>query len=224
MKALLVIVLVAGLAPRAHAKGCHEVSNVVGYEHCTRFGSWSRDQDVFPFHVEMGWIHQSFTARPFTLSDQPVARAAADGSSLGTVADGGAVRWVGGTRLFYGGFEMDTSGLTTQPQFAGLPAGGATWSFLGVFGAHASLWRFAFGAELATGGRVTLYSYCGNEKECALEDTQGSGVLDARIRVDMFPAQHWSLGFMYGHSLIDHDAQSFIVYTGVHFRALDGMY
>ena len=49
MKALLVIAFVGAAAPRAHAKGCHETSNVVGYEHCSRFGSWSRDQDVFPF-------------------------------------------------------------------------------------------------------------------------------------------------------------------------------
>ncbi len=225
MKALLVIALVASLAPRAHAKGCHEVSTVVGYERCSRFGSWSREENLFPFHMEMGWIHQAFTARQFTLSDEPVARAASDGGSgFGTVADGVAVRWLGGTRLFYGGFELDTSGLTNQPQFPGLPADGASWSFLGVFGAHASLWRFAVGAELAAGARVTLYSYCGNEKECALEDTQGTGVLDARVRVEMFPAQRWSIGVMYGHSLLDHDAQSLIVYMGFHLRALDGMY
>jgi hypothetical protein len=223
MKALLVIALVAALAPRAHAKGCHEVSDVVGYEHCSRFGAWSRDQDMFPFHMEIGWIHQDFNARPFTLSDEPVARVAGDGA-FGTVADGVAVRWLGGTRLFYGGFELDSSGLTNQPQFPGLPADGASWSFLGVVGVHASLWRFAVGAELASGARVTLYSYCGNEKECALEDTQSVGVVDARVRVEMFPTQRWSVGVMYGHSLLEHDAQSLIVYTGFHLRALDGMY
>jgi|HubBroStandDraft_6_1064221.scaffolds.fasta_scaffold69518_4 hypothetical protein len=224
MKALLVIALVAALAPRAHAKGCHEVSNVVGYEHCSRFGAWSREQAIFPFHMEVGWIHQDFTARPFTLSDEPVARSATDSNSYGTTADGVAVRWLGGTRLFYGGFEMDTSGLTNQPQFVGLPAAGASWSFLGVFGAHVSLWRFAVGAEIAAGARVTLYSYCSGGKSCGLEDTQDTGVLDARVRVEMFPAQRWSLGVMFGHSLLDRDAESLIVYTGFHMRALDGMY
>jgi hypothetical protein len=223
VKTLVIIAIVASLAPRAHAKGCHEVSRVVGYEHCFRFGGWSRDEHVFPLRLEVGWIHQDFMAKPLMLSGDAVARTAGDADSLATVADGVAVRWLGGGRLVYGGLEMDTSGLEREPQVPDLPASGASWSFLGVFGVHASLWRFAFGVEVAAGSRITLFSYCGDQKSCPQQDTQFAGVIDGRVRAEVFPVPNWSLGVIYGHSMFDASAQSFIVYTGLHFRALDGM-
>jgi hypothetical protein len=223
VKALVVVFAVAVLAPRAHAKGCHEVSRVVGYEHCFRFGGWSRDENLFPFRLEIGWIHQSFTAQPFTLPTGSVARESTDTGSLGTITDGASVRWLGGGRLVYGGLEMDTSAFDREPQVSNLPAGGASWSFLGVFGLHVSLWRFSVGAEVAAGARETLFSYCGDQRSCAQEQVESAGQVEGRLRFEVFPVPNWSLGVMYGHSMIDADAQSLMVFTGLHFRALDGM-
>jgi hypothetical protein len=227
MRALIVIALaVATLAPaRAHAKGCHEISHVVGYEKCTRFGMWSRDLDWFPFHLEVGWLHESFSTKPFVLSgvDARTTAMPSEGEPT-TVADGASVRWLGGTRLLYGGLEMDSAGLVRQPEFTGLPAGdGSVFAGLGVIGVHTSLWRFAAGIELAAGGRVTAYDYCGSEKSCNQSEVQGAGVVEGRVRVEWFPVQRWSLGVAYGKSLID-DERSLYVFTGIHLRALDGMY
>lgn len=225
MKALvLACVAIAAAAPRAHAKGCHEVSNVVGYEHCSRFGAWSRDQPMFPLRFEWGWLHQDFPTHPFTLPDVPIARVASERGMQNTVTDGVAMRYLGGNRLFYGGIELDTSGLVQEPQFAGLPASGVSWSIVTIEGLHWSWWRFSLGAELATGLRVTVYSYCGDQKSCALMDTEAGGVVEARVRAELFPTQHWSVGAMLGHSLIDATDRSFMVFTALHFRALDGMY
>jgi hypothetical protein len=226
--AIVIAIAIAVLAPaRAHAKGCHEISHVVGYEKCSRFGTWSRDQDIFPFHFEVGWLHEAFSTKPFqlTASDDARSTTTSSGGSEGlTVGDGAAMRYLGGGRLFYGGLEFDSSGLVRQPEFAGLPPGdGVIMAGLGVFGVHASLWHFAAGVELAAGGRVTMYNYCGNEKSCGQTEAQGAGVVEGRVRVEWFPTQRWSLGVAYGKSLID-DERSFYVFTGIHLRALDGMY
>ncbi|HEY1550033.1 MAG TPA: hypothetical protein VGG28_19530 [Kofleriaceae bacterium] len=227
MKAAIIIALAIAFAPaRAHAKGCHEVSHVVGYEKCSRFGMWSRDQDILPFHLEVGWLHERFSTKPFVLSgaDARTTTGSSDGGEPATIADGVATRWLAGSRLVYGGIELDAGGLAQQPQFAGLPAGdGSIMAGLGVFGIHASLWHLAGGVELAAGGRVVDYSYCGDAKSCNATEVQGGGVLEARVRAELFVTQRWSLGFAYGKSLID-DERSFYVFTGLHLRALDGMY
>jgi hypothetical protein len=227
MRAAIVVLAIAALAPRAHAKGCHEISHVVGYEKCSRFGSWSRDQDIVPFQIEVGWLHERFSTKPFVLSgdDARTTGTASESSEPATVADGVAVRWLAGSRLVYGGIELDAGGLDQQPQFAGLPEGGGSlMAGLGVFGVHASLWRFAAAVELAAGGRVVSYDYCGGGKtSCNATEIQGGGVVEARVRVEWFATQHWSLGFAYGKSLLD-DEHSLSVFTGIHLRALDGMY
>ncbi|HEY1817986.1 MAG TPA: hypothetical protein VGG74_36840 [Kofleriaceae bacterium] len=223
MKPLVIIAIIASLAPRAHAKGCHEVSRVVGYEHCFRFGGWSRDEAVFPLQLDLGWFHQSFMARPFTITTEAPGRESIEPSTLGAITDGLSMRFLGGSRLVYGGLEMDTSALENMPLIPDLPESGASWSFLGVFGLHASLWRFTVGAEVAAGARIALFSYCDGGKACAQEDVQSLGVVDGRVHFEVFPHPNWSLGVMYGHSLLDANDQSFMLYTGLHFRAIDGM-
>ena len=221
---VLALAIIAGAAPRAHAKGCHEVSAVVGYEHCSRFGAWSRDQPVIPLRFEFGVLHQVYSTRPFVLSGASAARVATESGMPNTITDGVSSRYLAGNRLFYGGLEIDTGALMQQPQFPDVPPGGVAWSLLTIEGVHVSLWRLSVGAELATGLRVTTYSYCGDQKSCALSDTEATAEVEARVRVEMFPAEKWSVGFLFGHSLLDATDRSFMVYTGIHFRALDGMY
>jgi hypothetical protein len=140
------------------------------------------------------------------------------------VTDGVSSRYLGGNRLFYGGLELDTSGLVQEPQFPGLPSTGVSSSVLTIEGVHVSWWRFSIGAEIATGLRVTTYAYCNDTKNCLLSDTEATAQVDARIRIEVFPAERWSVGVLVGHSLLDATDRSFMVYTGIHFRALDGMY
>jgi hypothetical protein len=229
MRAAIVIAFaIAILAPaRARAKGCHEISHVVGYEKCSRFGKWSRDQDIVPLVMEVGWLHETYPTKPFVLGSDADARTIGGASDTmpSTVSNGVSIRWLAGNRLLYGGLEFDSGGMTQMPQFANLPAGtGATFEGLGVFGVHASLWRFAAGLELAAGARGSMYSYCGNQKSCSETDTVGQGIVEARVRVEWFPVQDWSFGVAWGHSLLDSQDRSFYVFTGIHMRALDGMY
>lgn len=222
MKALaMAAVAVAAVATHAHAKGCHEVSHVVGYEHCTRFGTWSRDQDIPAIRIEWGWIEHRFDARPFQLPTEPLLRTQ-DGS-LETVANGFAHRILYGAPLIYGGLELQAAGLTTQPIFPGLPPTGVSVAALGVVGAHASLGRFAGALEVAGGARYTGYTYCAT-KNCALYVDQGAGELEARARFDVFLGQQLSFSFAYAHSVIDRDDSSVFVFFGIHIRPMDGMY
>jgi hypothetical protein len=223
MKTLVMAAVAVGtLAPSAHAKGCHEISHVVGYEHCSRFGMWSRDQDIPSLRIEWGWVEHRFEARPFQLPTEPLVRTSADGS-LETVANGFAHRILYGAPLIYGGIELQAAGLSTQPAVPGLPASGVSVAALGVVGAHASLGRFASAVELAGGARYTGYDYCAT-KDCPLYTDQGAAELEARARFDVFLGQHWSFTFAYAHSLIDRNDSSIFVFTGIHIRPMDGMY
>jgi hypothetical protein len=208
---------------RAEAKGCHEVSGVVGYEKCTWFGTWSRDVDVPPLWLDFAFFHHRYVSEPFTL-DQTAARAGTP-ESLATLADGFSFRALYG-RLLYGGIELNTGWLVTTPQPTGMTKVGYAIDMEGhaVAGVHVALWRFGIGTELAAGGRAEDLVNC-NAKNPACHQVdvwQTRRELEARVHADLFVAPTWSFGVSFGKSLIDRDDTRFMVYTGLHFRALDG--
>jgi hypothetical protein len=216
MMKLLVLAAIAVARP-VHARGCHEISHVVGYEHCNRFGAWSRDEDILAFTMEFGWVHHDYEARPFTLSGQSTT------GSLATEADAGAWRTLIASPIIYGGLELQLGGLSTQPELTGLPSSGSAGALLGIVGAHGSMGRFAGALELAAGGRYTFYCY-DSTRTCPVGVTQNAAELEARARVDVFFGSTVSFAFAYGHSLVDRDDHSVFLIFGFHRRPNDGMY
>ncbi len=231
MKALaLAAVAIAALAPRAaHAKGCHEVSDVVGLQRCSRYGTWSREADVPRLWIDIGWFYQRFTSEPFTLAAAPLATAPAT-VGLGTGVSGAAVRWLGGLgHVLYVGGELMPGGVTDMPRVIGLqPTYGVYFGVHGVAGAHVERYRVGLSAELATGFRVTEFVYCEPGTNCKgdnfSDDTQTRLELQARVRADFFLAPHWTIGVGYGRSLVDRDDHIMMVTTAVHIRPMDGMW
>ena len=222
MKALVLLVLVA-IPLRAHAKGCHEVSHVVGYEHCTWFGTWSRDAPVPPVWIEMSYYRHTFTGEPYTLDGAALSTSPGD---LAATSDGMMFRFLAG-RVLYAGLEGGGGWLTTIPHPYGAtqPAWGSLMSGHVVGGAHVVLWRLGLGVEVAAGGRLAMIANCdakADPKCIQVSDTQTSRELELRARADLFIAPLWSIGVVAGKSLLADDERELLITTGFHFRALDG--
>ncbi len=221
--AALAIIAVAGRA--AAAKGCHETSHVVGHEHCTRFGNWSRDQPGPALVIDIGFVRHRFQSEPFSLGTGALSVAPTRGDLATVSADPMANRiLVGIDGLFYAGADFDMGWLSTVPRGSGTPAAsGVLGEAHAIGGVHIAEWRVSVGAELAIGGRFT-----------ALAPTAPPGVvvesafatrreLEARATIDFWITPHLSLGGGFGKSLITTDDTRFFLYLGGHLKAMDGM-
>ncbi len=219
---IAIVAFVLALAQRADAKGCHEVSEVVGRQRCSHFGTWSRDASAPPIWGEVmgGW--NNFVAAPYTLDKAPLVTSGHEG--LASQAAIASFRAMMGS-LVYGGIELDAGALTTIPEASGpTPAVAAT--YLGavlVVGVHAALWRFGFGAELAAGGRAIDLEACATKGCSAPSDWQTHRELEARVRFDLFTAPRFSLGVMIGKSIVDSTGTTVMFGMSGHVRAMDGM-
>jgi hypothetical protein len=223
VRALIAIALVLGAARAEASKGCHEVSDVVGRQKCTFFGTWSRDAAVPALWLEVGFLERSFDAMPFNL-DKSTALLERD-PKLATTMYGTTMRMLMGS-ILYGGLELDAAwdGALPEAQGAIQPKSGLYMGSGAVFGAHVALWRVGFGAEVLAGGRVAGFSPCTNSKDCSDSgELQARWLLDVRARVDLFAAPRFSIGAVIGHSLIDAHDTTLMITLGAHIRALDGM-
>lgn len=223
VKALIVVVLLAARVAEA-SKGCHEVSDVVGRQKCSFFGTWSREAAVPPLWLETGFLSRSFDAMPFSF-DKQTALLERD-PNLATTMYGTTMRLLMGS-IIYGGLELDAAWDGRLPQATGAtPAVSGLYLGSGaVIGAHVALWRVGFGAELVAGGRVAGFSACaGSDKNCPIDgEFQSRWLLDARARIDLFAVPRFSIGAVIGHSLIDAHDSTLMISVGFHIRALDGM-
>ncbi|MBV8762191.1 MAG: hypothetical protein JO257_33175 [Deltaproteobacteria bacterium] len=223
MKALVIVALLA-VSVRAYAKGCHETSQVVGYEHCTWFGTWSRDTPVFPLWFELTYYRHAFTAQPYTLDG--AALSTTPGDDLTAISGGPMFRILAG-RLLYAGLEGGGGWLSTLPHSYGAtqPGWGGYMSGHIVGGAHVVLWRFGLGAELAAGGRWAVLANCNAKADpmcMQVQSSQTSREVELRARADIFIVPQWSLGVVVGKSLLDDNDHELLITTGFHVRALDG--
>jgi hypothetical protein len=220
---------VAALAPRAaDAKGCHEVSDVVGLQHCSRFGMWSRDADLPRLWIDIGYFHQRFDSEPFTLAAAPLATP--HPLDLATETSGVGLRFLGGIgHTFYTGFELLPGMVVDEPQGIGLqPTYGMSFAFHPIAGVHVERYRIALSAELAPGFRATEFVYCAPGTTCKganfSDETQARLELQARVRADFYLAPQLSIGVGYGRSLLDRDDHIFMVSGALHIRPMDGMW
>ncbi len=230
VRALALAAAVALLAPRAaHAKGCHEISDVVGLERCTRFGMWSRDADVPRLWIELGYFHEHFQSEPLAL-DASSRASSPQPLDLGTGAYGATVRALLGLGdAFYTGIELLPGAAIDEPTASGLtPMAGATFAMHGIAGVHVERYRVALSGELASGFRVAQLAYCVPDTDCKgtsfYGDTQTRLELQARVRADLYFHPNLSLSVGYGRSLVDRDDRIFMVGAAFHIRAMDGMW
>ena len=224
MKALIAVVLVAASVGRADAKGCHETSYVVGFEHCSEFGEWSRDSDAPRLWLELGMFDHHYQSHRFALGHRE--QIGDEPPSLRTNARGGLLRIAGAiTRLVYVGGDLEVGDAFIESGLRGLPpaeAGdvGATHVFAGI---HVEATRLSFASELAAGFRTEQFYACASAACTPLSAGQSQGELEARFRGELFLAGHVSTALTFAQSLLDSHDHQIIVTLAVHVRAIDGM-
>jgi hypothetical protein len=177
-RALLLLAPILLAAPRAEARGCHERSEIVGKQRCSRFGDpWDVSRTP-AFVVGLGPSVIGFPVAG-TAFDATVEQRQGDGIHV-RVGGGRPQRWVAfgaplrlaifAPRVFYLGAEGFTGGAffpadaavpTSVPQGKPLPAfavheTGAGVRSLGVItGVSLPAWRFDFSLESMSGFRTT---------------------------------------------------------------------
>jgi hypothetical protein len=216
VKALLILLALAAPAHAGHA--CAETSEVLGHRHCSTYGAWGA-LARFPsitFDTEM--FHEHFATPP--LGATPVAgifattnpQTSPDATAWGVrLRVGAPLMW----RPLYLAFELDIGGLSAA---SSTPSYALLSQAVAALGAHAHVTQtIMLSAELAGGGR--MYSWMTNA-----EETIGSGVVEARGRIDWWATPHLTFGASIGTSLIDSGDQTFTVGFAGHLRAFDGYF
>ncbi len=225
VKALIAIVIVAAGVGRADAKGCHETSYVVGFEHCSGFGEWSRDSDYPRIWLDLGYFDHHYPSHRFVLGHQELLDS--EPASLRTDSRGGLLRvGVGLGRVFYVGGELELGGANVETGLLGKdPEEAVSVAVHGFAGVHTEIGHVSFAGELATGPRGEDYDACASQDQrcTTLEAAQGHFDLEARARVELFVQGHVSVGAMFGQSLIESSNHELMLTVGLHIRALDGM-
>ena len=171
-------------------------------------------------------MHRRFTSAPFVLTGDARAVDMPE-LDLGTGASlpGFTRVLVGiGPTLYIGG-DFGGGWLTKPPQ----PGIDPMHTFFGtthaIAGVHVNpLWRVGLAVELAGGGRLVAVSTC-MTKSCPSQDSdlQARSELETRALVDLYITPQFSIGGGYGHSVLDRDDWTWLVYLGIHARPMDGM-
>jgi hypothetical protein len=222
--AIAIVIAVLGAAPSADAKGCHEHSDVVGFQHCSHFGEWSPDDPNGPrVWVEIGDVTERFAAREAVFANAM----AAEGAMSAMTANAFVMRVLYGfDRWFYAGGELELGGLVQAPvvTMAGMPRdGNSFFSMHAVAGVHTRVRRFVIAAELAGGfGSYDISACTAPSCDHIVDVGHTLADVDARLRVDYFLPRFISIGVAVGNGLVDRDDRDVMVMLAVHARAMDG--
>ena len=223
----LALLLVAAATTPARAKGCHEHSDVVGYQHCGRFGAWSPDYVAPLLWAELADLTERWATHATDLVDGRTTQ----GGPTHETATAVALRVSGGWRIaprlaLYTGGELAVGGLVARPDQldGGLDRTSEFFAAHALVGARTIVGRLGLAVELAAGGRYDGVVAC-PDATCAhfVYATAGHGELDARARVDYWFASLGSVGVAIGQSLVDRSDRELMVAVTVHSRVWDGL-
>ncbi len=214
MKALLILVALA--APRrAEAKGCHEVSRVVGYSRCWRFGWWS-STSAMSWDAGASWLR--FDARPsdaMAADDRPVTALGFRGRAL-----------IGFPHQLYVVAQADLAEMIGSPQLITArggsmpsPSGGSVGQETLALGWRTPLGPLTVAGELAPGARLTKWT----AGDIALS-AAWSFLLQARAKADVWLAPGWSLGVAAGSDVLHLGDYSVAITLGLHVVPYDGLH
>ena len=226
VKLVALVALVPAVAEAGH---CYEVSHVVGYERCSRFGGWSRSPSlwieggVVALHIDPGALDVIATA-----PGGPVHLTTAPGDGRAIDATGGRFRDLIGFRGGYFGSETDLATFSDGPQLVvdASPRGGVTMTSSSgtIFQAKVLLgYRQLFGPvslalEAAGGFRGVVFDAMG-----AQAPFQMSGLLEAHAHADVWVSEHWTVGAQVGTDVVHMHDDSLALTLGVHLTPYDGM-
>lgn len=241
MKRALIVLAIVGAGHVAEARGrsCHEVSSIVGYQRCTRFGYWSRGAT---FWWDLGLVTMRFDPKPIdgfatarqadgTTTQYHLVSAPGDDRSISTTG----LRFrdlISFGHAWYVGGELDLTSITDGPTLvADVTARGATMTmdtgthgFVSqnkvIIGRHVPVGPLTFAGELGPGFRIASY------QTSALPDqvrgaAQAWFVLEAHAKVDAWIAPNFSLGVSGGVDLVHARDVSLALTLGLHLTPYD---
>jgi hypothetical protein len=219
-----VIVAIVLTAARAEAKGCHEHSDVVGFQHCSHFGEWSPDDPQMPrLWLELGDLTERFVAPAVSFANGT----GVEGAAAHATATAVALRVLyAPDAIFYVGGELAFGGLVEAREQ--LPRGATSdgtifVSTRAIAGAHAMVRQFGLAAELAAGMRYYDIAACIDDACMADPDVSHTRLeVDARARVDYFFSRAGSVGVAVGNGLVDRSDHEVMIMLAAHMRAMDG--
>jgi hypothetical protein len=238
-----------GLVPsRALASGCREVSDIVGEQHCNRYGSlWSLEQTV-PMIFRFGMRYSQLSTADTTFTEQTAKQSRPDGyrayrypgealgvkSLSGLGVDGGVGFFLYGQ--LYSGFEgsltfgsASTASFTTASgvklgQDSGL---NVTIVHGGVpIGYRIPLGRAALRGEVMLGIAQTTVDHHvdapGLPSTGSADETRG--LVEPRIAAEIWFTQHIAFSVYGGTNVLDTDGRSraFGISLAWHIRSFDG--
>lgn len=214
-----------------HSHGCAEVSDVVGYKQCSRFGAWSLN--VPALSIDLGVAAHRFVGErvadsgTFTEGETSFGyRFAGEPGDRITTAVAPQLRI--GLRLagpLYVANEVEIGGVASGPgvraEIDGAPAASVSTTYAaarGVVGLSVQAEPLMFSAEIAAGMRVLAYKI----KDEPATSAQGRAELQARARIDVWLTPRMTIGATVGKSLLDR-GDTFIGFSvGGHLRAFGG--
>ena len=221
--AILAVVLVSAGVAEAHSS-CHEISKVMGYSECRRFGAWASPFGPF---TELGGQLLRYDADGI---DKAMRAAGATPTPVralvGTWRSGVAISW------FYVGDELDLGALGGGPTSSGAAAmpftaapptstSGFVIQDTVFFGARASQGRVTVGGELGIGFRMSLYTSPVLAAP-SYDAFDGAFLLQARGKVDVWATTWLTIGAIASLNVVDpHDVAVGIV-LGFHVQPYDG--
>ncbi len=228
----------------AHAgSSCHEVSDIVGYEQCTRFGaSWANERRP-PFTLAFGVRTFMFSPLGHTFSAKTTKNGpevySFEGDILGTkplIASGFGWQITGyAWRNVYlgvesswafgknGGYAFQANGYDVEPS-----GWLDTFAFAGglLMGARIPLGKLSLRPEMLVGGRVLSLSQqatlAGEAKKATA--TTAAWALEPRLALDMWVLPWMTVSAFAGKDLRDPRSLSFGLMIVGHVRAYDGAF
>lgn len=228
----------------ARGKGCVEVSDVVGYEHCTRYGgTWSVEKS-FPIVAELAVSRWSLDPRGITLRGNFGKHEPGTFEYSGDLALSQAVLWGGDLRF---------TGYPTGPFYLGIQVGGAgghlalpsvsasgyrvdaSSGAVNAFGMDGGLllgFRVPIGflsARLETmlGGRVVLAGQDATSGEYGTRGatvSAGRGVVEQRLLLDAWIGPRTTLSAFGGIDVTHVEDRVLGLAIGLHGRSFDGAF
>lgn len=194
---------------------CPSDEGVVGYRRCPPYGVWGTALESPYVAVSIGLNMRHI---PRKSSAAPVAARTTDPSPTTVTPEGSDVSYTIVERLDiamgsapYIGFEFEISPLADER-----PAPGTRQFAAGsqvVLGLRGGLRRLKFAGEVAGGGRMV---------DIALLDADTEWVLEARVRGQLWLTPWFTVGGLYGKSLLDRSEWIAGIQIGVHTYSYGG--
>lgn len=236
----------ANTAEAHRYRRCREVSNVVGYQECTRFaGRWGLPSWVPSLSLDIGIVMHRFTAEridergsvthlgmPYTYR---VIDAPEDDRAF--IARALALRMTAAVHgRFYGGAEEEFGDLSQAPRLgteaaqttgplptmttSGVLYGGVR----GLLGVQAGVEHLSMAGELAAGVRMIVFDTRSHLMGDSQTDSvlQLRSVLEARVRASYWLSPWIAVGVSFGTSLVERGDVAIGVHVSAHSRTFGG--